>query len=526
MLLLAGCTSEGAGAETTSSPGSSAAAPKSTATTGPAPVAEGITMTVPVGHRDIEYTVGPLVNDGDLSILPITAVDVSGRTAGDPVDISALWGGLYPGAYGVRLLDGSKGTVEDAAASAGGSSYYTTGSLEVAQEPLDMYVIFGAQTEPTIDALLPFAGLAADVPVVDIDDLAQSDDGADLADALTIALDDLVADRSKVSVRVATVDTFQTSVDGAVDTAVTPDQVVINVSADVLFDVDQATITSGADAALRSAAAQFAGYSSGALTVVGHTDDVGEAGYNQDLSVRRAQAVADHLSAVVDLSPYTVGVEGRGESEPRAAGTSEGDRALNRRVELLFTPEVPAVAVAPAATDFVLPESAGPSATGAEGVTLDGRNDWQAHVSMADVVRRGDLLVGQVTITAAVGEIVAPGEMFSVGSLRSPRGELASGQMYTPANLTLVSGDQRFYPVDYVAHTGDPSAARVPVAEINLRPDLPEGGTYVTAVVWPAAAAGADGKEVVLDLFNPQADDPIFYSVRPPFRLTDIPVTG
>lgn len=524
MLLVGGCAPQGEGAEQARDPGTSAAAPRSTATTGPEPVAAGITVTVPVGLREIEYTVGPLVNDGDLSILPITAVDVSGTTTADPLDISALWGGLYPGAYGVRLLDGGKGTVEEAAARPGGTSYYTTGSLEIEQAPLDMHVVFGAQSGATVDAIIPFAGLAADVPVVDLEDLAGSDDGADLAGALSDALDDLVSDRSKVTTRVATVDTFQTSVDGVVDTAITPDQVVITVSADVLFDVDQATISSGAEAALKSAAAQFAGYPAGTLTVVGHTDDVGEDGYNHDLSVRRAQAVADHLAAVVDLNPYTVAVEGRGESEPRAAGTSDSERAMNRRVELVFTPEVPAAAVAPAVTDFVLPESAGPSAPGAEGVTLDGRADWQAHVSMADVVRRGDLLIGEVVITAAAGEIVAPGEMFSVGSLRSPRGELTSNQMYTPANLTLVSGDQRFYPVDYMAQTGDTSQARVPLAEINLRPNLPEGGTYVTAVVWPVAAAGADGTQVVLDHFNPQAEDPIFYTIRPPFRLTDIPV--
>ena len=320
MLAAAGCASEGSGHEQQTSPSSSSAAPSGPATTEPAEtVAEGITLTAPVGLREIEYTVGPLVNDGDLSILPITAVDVTAAPTGDPVSIRALWGGRYPGAYGVKLLDAQAHTVENAALSAKGNGYYTTGSLEIEQEPLAMHVIFGAQTAPTIDALIPFAGLAADVPVVDLDDLAESDTGAELADELTTAFDDLVSDRSAVKVQVATLDTFQKSVDGAVDTAVTSEQVVITVNADVLFEVDQATITAGADAALRSAAAQFTGYSAGALTVVGHTDDVGEDAYNQDLSERRAQAVADHLATAADLSPYTVVVEGRGESEPRSA---------------------------------------------------------------------------------------------------------------------------------------------------------------------------------------------------------------
>lgn len=524
MLVASGCTPEGSGSENRPSP--SASPSTSPAASEPAAdVPEGVRLTASVGLREIEYTIGPLVNDGDLSILPIAAVDVTAAPTGDPVNISALWGGLYPGAHGVRLLDAHAGTIEDAAVSATGNGYYTTGSLTIDPVPLAMHVVFGAQSAPTIDALIPFAGLAADVPVVDLDDLAGSDAGAELADGLTVAFDDLVSDRSNVTARVAALDTFQTSIDGAVDTAVTPARVIINVSADVLFDVDQATITAGADTALTSAAQQFAGYTGGALTVVGHTDDVGEDGYNQDLSVRRAQAVADHLETVADLSSYTVTVEGRGESEPRSAGTSADDRAMNRRVELAFTPDEPAAPVAPPTADPVLPDSAGPSARGAEGVTLEGREEWKVHVSLAGVVRRGDLLIGEVRITSEEGEIVAPGEMFSIGSLRSPRGELASTQMYTPANLTLVSGDQRFYPVDYLRDDGDPSGVRVPVTEINLRPNLEEGGTYVATVVWPAAAAGAEGDEVVLDHFNPRSDDPILSTTRPPFRLTDIPVT-
>lgn len=522
MLALAGCAAEGSGSGRADVPRSSPSAPSAHASAGAA--AEGITVTAPVGSREIEYTVGPLVNDGDLSILPVTAVDVTQAPAGQPVDISSLWGGLFPGAHGVRLLDADEGTVEDAATSSRGTGYYTTGSLTVAEEPVVMHIVFGAQSASTIDALIPFAGLAADVPVVDLDDLAESDGGAEQAELLTSALDELVSDRAQVTVQRASLETFQQSIDGAVDTAVTPEQVVITVNADVLFDVDQATITTGARAALMTAAQQFAGYGAGSLTVVGHTDDVGEEDDNEDLSVRRAQAVADHLTTVADLSPYTVSVEGRGESQPRAAGTTAEDRALNRRVELLFEPGVPTQPVAPSPTDFVLPDSVGPSAQGGDGVTLTGRGDWLAHVSLAGVVKRGGLLIGEVHIRSAEGEVVAPGEMFSVGSLRSPRGELTSHQMYTPANLTLVSGDQRFYPVDYMPH-GDPSPSRIPLAEINVRQDLRKGETLVITVVWPAAAAGENGRQVVLDHFNPKADDPVLSAIRPPFRLTDIPVT-
>lgn len=67
--------------------------------------------------------------------------------------------------------------------------------------------------------------------------------------------------------------------------------------------------------------------------VNGHTDDVGSASYNQKLSERRARAVRDYLvQAGIDERIMTV--EGKGKTQPIAAGTSSAARAKNRRVEL------------------------------------------------------------------------------------------------------------------------------------------------------------------------------------------------
>lgn len=520
LLTVTACTPEDAEAEQQPTSSASASATPSASAEPDSGDGEGVVLETRVGTRDIEYTVGPLVNDGDLAVLPITAVDVTRAPAGDPVNISVLWGGLHPGAHGVRLLDAENMTVEDSATA--DRALYTTGSLTVGQDdPLAMHVIFGARQAATVDVLVPFAGLVADVPVVDLDGL---DDASELGTSVTAALEDLVTDPSAVTTHVAPLDTFQVSVDGAVDTRVTPEQVVINVSADVLFDVDQATITSGADAALTSAATQFSGYAGGELTVIGHTDDVGEEAYNQDLSVRRAQSVADHMGTLVDLSPYTVTVEGRGESELRAPGTSDTDRALNRRVELVFVPDVPAPP-APVATDFALPDSEGPTAPGGDGVTLTGQGDAQVHVALSEVRRRGQLLVGEVRIDHVAGTVSAPGEMFALGGIRSVRGDVAPSQMYSPVNLTLVAGDQRFSPVDYLPAGSEVGEPRRPVTEFNMREALPAGGTYVATVVWPLAAAGPAADQVTLDLFNPLADA-AYRAIRPPFRLTDIPVTS
>jgi OOP family OmpA-OmpF porin len=68
------------------------------------------------------------------------------------------------------------------------------------------------------------------------------------------------------------------------------------------------------------------------LHIVGHTDSVGAEEYNQGLSERRAQAVADYLAG---LGVTNVSVKGMGERSPVADnGTREG-RAMNRRVEIL-----------------------------------------------------------------------------------------------------------------------------------------------------------------------------------------------
>jgi outer membrane protein OmpA-like peptidoglycan-associated protein len=70
-----------------------------------------------------------------------------------------------------------------------------------------------------------------------------------------------------------------------------------------------------------------------AISVNGHTDDVGSVEYNQELSERRAQAVRDYL-VKAGLSPAILTVTGHGKSLPLVQGTSEEARAKNRRVEL------------------------------------------------------------------------------------------------------------------------------------------------------------------------------------------------
>ena len=75
------------------------------------------------------------------------------------------------------------------------------------------------------------------------------------------------------------------------------------------------------------------------LFVHGHTDDVGSPDYNQQLSERRAESVADYLvSAGIDKG--VIETRGFGASSPRTAGKSTEERQKNRRVEIVVVDSV------------------------------------------------------------------------------------------------------------------------------------------------------------------------------------------
>jgi type VI secretion system protein ImpK len=76
----------------------------------------------------------------------------------------------------------------------------------------------------------------------------------------------------------------------------------------------------------------------GPLYVVGYTDSQGAFNANLQLSVERAEAVAELLRANLS-DPLRVTVEGRGETDPIADNSTEEGRAKNRRVEIKLARE-------------------------------------------------------------------------------------------------------------------------------------------------------------------------------------------
>jgi outer membrane protein OmpA-like peptidoglycan-associated protein len=71
------------------------------------------------------------------------------------------------------------------------------------------------------------------------------------------------------------------------------------------------------------------------LKVVGHTDNVGTAEYNNDLSMRRAQSVVQALVSTYSVAAERLTPFGAGFTQPIASNDNEDGRAKNRRVELV-----------------------------------------------------------------------------------------------------------------------------------------------------------------------------------------------
>ena len=112
------------------------------------------------------------------------------------------------------------------------------------------------------------------------------------------------------------------------------DSQMLDLSADVLFDVDKATLTSKAKREITAAAKKIKeADASGTITVTGHTDSDGADDYNQDLSERRAESVAKALSPLLP-SGLTLKTAGKGESEPITSNETDQGKAVNRRVTI------------------------------------------------------------------------------------------------------------------------------------------------------------------------------------------------
>jgi outer membrane protein OmpA-like peptidoglycan-associated protein len=124
---------------------------------------------------------------------------------------------------------------------------------------------------------------------------------------------------------------------------VTPEQIKVNLSADLLFDFDKSDIKPTAEPELQKVITVLKSYPKAKVKIDGHTDGKGSDRYNQALSERRATTVAQWLINHGSIDSANINTRGWGRTKPVAPNANpdgsdnpEG-RAKNRRVEITLT---------------------------------------------------------------------------------------------------------------------------------------------------------------------------------------------
>jgi outer membrane protein OmpA-like peptidoglycan-associated protein len=110
------------------------------------------------------------------------------------------------------------------------------------------------------------------------------------------------------------------------------------VVSNVNFEFDSDRMSSESEKVLETVArALREGGAFKTVTITGHTDSIGKDEYNKALSLKRAEAIRQHLVEKYNFTPEEIEAAGKGEEEPIADNGNFQGRKLNRRVEFKIT---------------------------------------------------------------------------------------------------------------------------------------------------------------------------------------------
>ncbi|MFC0679302.1 OmpA family protein [Lysobacter korlensis] len=115
------------------------------------------------------------------------------------------------------------------------------------------------------------------------------------------------------------------------------DNITLNMPEAITFGFDRSDLQSQFYPVLDRLAGTLQQYNQTIVEVAGHTDSKGADAYNQQLSMRRADSVANYLMGRGLMRDRFI-VTGAGESRPVASNETESGRAQNRRVEITLVP--------------------------------------------------------------------------------------------------------------------------------------------------------------------------------------------
>ena len=109
----------------------------------------------------------------------------------------------------------------------------------------------------------------------------------------------------------------------------------LGLDAKVLFGNNQATLSPESEKTVEKLASDLLHVGLMKVNLDGHTDNYGDVGYNNDLSLRRANTVAAAF-AQAGMPRANIHTRGLGQSQPVASNKTQDGRAQNRRVSVII----------------------------------------------------------------------------------------------------------------------------------------------------------------------------------------------
>ncbi|WP_067779856.1 OmpA family protein [Actinomyces vulturis] len=468
-------------------------------------VPKAIKVDTKVMNLNVTYAVGPAVTD-ERGTLVRLAWTVNGAFIKDTwVDYQTnYWlrgrdfnsDGAYTGTD-CRLINLGTGKIAE-----------STSSLPEDSADADnvnaLAVTFPAMEGDTFAFILPTYGLIENIPVV-----AAADAGFDVNAAWKAAGFD-----GKGEV-IADMIPFTEAPEGESSSVVDGNRVTINLGSDVFFDVDSSTLSPAAINSLKKLSDSLDQYGGGTMTITGHTDSVGDDAHNQELSVARAQAVADQLGKDTDLNAFNVIIEGKGSSKPAVQETDDASRAANRRVEIVIDANKTPTSAPVIASGTDLPAAPALAAPMGTPLTLKTYHDGTLKFEVLGARRVGKYVVvdyGTTGVTSTGGGAMVYTAFNSTG-VRYPTD--LSSNTETAAPIALLTAEEREYPLAYMRTSKSHAYATDMLPTLGLRTD-----EYYR---FSSLYTDKDGDELIIDM-NQEPNEYTDYVA--PFRVTGVKVTG
>lgn len=111
--------------------------------------------------------------------------------------------------------------------------------------------------------------------------------------------------------------------------------ILVKFDSGILFDTNSSELKPAARTNLANLATSLQNNPQTNILILGHTDATGTDEYNQNLSVRRAEAVKAYIAAN-NVGNSRLDTKGKGESEPIGDNNTVEGRSQNRRVEIVI----------------------------------------------------------------------------------------------------------------------------------------------------------------------------------------------